>query len=528
MDDLLFVKLMTCLETRLPVNDARLRGAHVWPLVRITLLYMLLRDLTPEQEQAPGHRRIHDLVGSLYDAVAVERTLPGQDLDASDFLPPPAGMSGDGGNVLFFARPEEYHQDADGLYASRLADPWVRRMAGRFRVMTVEHLSQDSLNKQPRRHPVLLLPHTMPACMARMAAEIEDQDLEPATALCAAITAFTRTHCGFDMPGLTAAVHQNLRLLYAHKRQFDAVLAAYRPVAAFFICSYHVPALALSWSCRDNDALSVELQHGVTGDVHPGYTHWTSLPPEGYALRPALFAAWGKTSANNLQRWHPLNGHPHRTVIAGRHDLDDDALVDSAAELSDRHALQALTAWRKPVVLVALGPTARTGLSQLMIQAMARAPRHWLWLVRSHPLASSQSLRDRLPAEDLARIMPEGVAATLAARGVENAECALANRLRLPTLLKYAQSLVTGYSSSALEAFACNVPTTFCDPMATTMWSATIGAGYARYADTPDALVEAVACGWEGMRRPDQVDIIARDSALMNGVLDSLRRPSRT
>ena len=505
LKDALCCQYFTVLEQSVPVNAYRMGGIHFWPFVRNFLYSPLMHHIlpvVPAEAEARIAARFHAILAAL--------GLPHSSV--SENGPPPVTPSITAGahrsSVLFFTRPIEHSGTVpDGFYAPIL-DPWFEAALEAGPALKAEFIENASLTQQPRRHGTFLL---VPPAQARIQAAQAALMADGFTALrdlLVRIADFSRTELLVDIGGVLDAVVRNFIVCMAHKTEMAAYLAAVRPRALALICHYYPVGMGVVWACHEQGVRTLELQHGMNGDCHPGYTHWTAVPPEGYALLPDVFSTWGETSLGNIMRWWPRNGHPHRAVIGGRPDLDVGAGLDAHAAAA-AEVLTPLKARHRRTILVSL---AAESIDPLFTDIIAKAPRDWLWLLRSHP----RTLTEPVPGAS-----PDDIHAILSGRGFTNFETHITSRAFLSTVLAHADHLLTRQSSSWMEAFAFGVPTTFVNSQARTIYASLLQERRARYVDTVEELVAGVERGWDGLVT-EGPSVIVSDPALMRRTLNTV------
>lgn len=216
--------------------------------------------------------------------------------------------------------------------------------------------------------------------------------------------------------------------------------------AVFVVGYYDVSGYAFVLAANRVGALSIDIQHGVTGALHLAYANWNVAPSGGLALLPRLFWCWSDEDAQAINQWsdahRPIR---YQTVIGGHPFLEAwrTGLLHLPPE--DQMALDKLnaSAQGKPVVLITLQPhlISQDALAPLL-QAWALQPCA-AWWIRLHPMAQA----DRPQIEAL-----------LENYGVTHWNIAEATSLPLPVLLRKAALHGTHSSSAVIEAELLGVP----------------------------------------------------------------------
>lgn len=489
----------TALETLLPVNDFRVLGVHVWPLLRTELHTRLINRIL---DAVPPP--VIESIDGMGKAIMRERMLPHADKAFEPPVPPrPQAALSPAPSVFLTRFDEHYRKTSDGCYAPIL-DSWYDHLLGLGRGVKVEIMSDGYMTFQPRLNPSLALPAPDAALMERAYGAILDDGIKDIVQLLELVISFSLSRFALDLRAEKSELATAFVTAYAHKLAFDPVLDSLRPTDLFLTSFYYAAGMGVLWSCQDRGVRSIELQHCINGENQPPYTHWTGIPPDGYAMLPDVFLTWGGISANNIHRWLPRNGHPHQVMVGGRPDL---AKVTADDPMRDHMA--GLCQGRGRVILVSLDLKA---MEPVLIETMRRAPADWLWVLRSHPWSDAA----RLPGA-----CPDDVNALLLAEGITNFEIHASTRAYLPTVLQLSDHHVTRISTVALEAFCFDVPTTFIFPSAKDLYRTYLNAQRSYYADTPGEIIASIEQGWSGLAADGPTDIVV-DKDVPRRVLSAL------
>jgi hypothetical protein len=162
-----------------------------------------------------------------------------------------------------------------------------------------------------------------------------------------------------------------------------------------FVANTSLPDQAFCLACRELGIVSVEVQHGVQGDLHPSYGPWFTVPPEGWPTRARVFWNWDEKSAATINRWARLapdhhiaivGGDPWREKAMGAGDASSrhtDRLIEQRMQVSgaERHILVTLTS---------------TGdvIPREVLDAIRSAPPSWRFWFRLHPVGQVERMRE--------------------------------------------------------------------------------------------------------------------------------------
>lgn len=253
---------------------------------------------------------------------------------------------------------------------------------------------------------------------------------------------------------------------------YKAMLRRVRPSVGFIVSYYGVEGMAFVLACRESQVLSVDLQHGVQGELHPAYGSWPEPPGRTFALLPDRFWVWSEWEADVIRRWSGttshapvVGGNPWNLVWNDAHPMTglQDAL-DRARALKAR-------ARNAPVILVTL----QFGLldsEQLdpLLELMAATGQRFVYWVRLHPcmLERREEIRSKLGTR----------AATV--------ELDEPTDVPLPALLRHVDVHLTNSSSVVIEAAQFGVPSVITSKFGEELFTPLYEAGAAR-TETGDA-----------------------------------------
>lgn len=491
------IKYFAVLEADFPVNATHWRNVHLWPLARAFLYTQMKRKSLFVAEEvaegwlAPTHpwrafmlaveRRFQTAIGD--DPPAMTQNVEPRQLVSGPSLP--------GGPAIFLSAAE--HHSAQGRRGPRapVIDPWIDAIAGIMPTLKLEMASDAVVHPQGRDHASVLVPSwTRETLVARGLDEDVTAFLAAFTGYCEALRRHTVERYGFDIgPLLFPDARQYAYLTILRRHMFAELFETLRPSLAFCQTYYEPSRLGLIWAAADAGCPSADLQHGLNGWYHCAYSHWTAVPPTGYALLPDAFVVWDAESAANIARWMPPERRRNRVWIGGQ---PDDAPLASTVR-AGIGLLQERSAAAERTILVTLSPAEcmQYGLPDLLLDTIRRTPPEWLWLIRSHP---------RLPPDD--RFGHRGIAATLERAGIRNFDSRLATEVPLDAAIAASTHHLTQFSTCFLRCLDAGVPTTFIHPLCLQHFHHHVTEGIASLETTVDGIRDRIVRGWAGLHRP--------------------------
>jgi hypothetical protein len=463
-----FVEWIRDAEADFPVTSWKVRGIHVWPLIRLSLSSSTFQAGSPAHSLGAGWRRLGTNVGRGLAEWAKARVTdrrgnrrPWERADAV-FLASSIGRRPLVDGKRYDVRSGPYVDLLDRLGVRSLV--WEMSPYGDYNV--------------PRYTPSFLVqPHLIGLRAACQVLPLGDDRVE--------LEHYDRFLQGVRDAGLRfphADVHRLRRDVLFLRRlanKFAGWLRSSRPRLGF-VANTAWPEQAFCLACRELGITSVEVQHGVQGDLHPSYGSWFAVPPEGWETRARVFWNWDEESADAINRWavcapdHHVSingGDPWREMgmeDGGEWSRRTDQLIDELKRTSgaERHILVTLSS-QGDVVPAAVLETVRA------------SPPGWRYWFRLHPV--DQAARRR----EARRI--------LGPLGVDLGLLEFATELPLHPLLRQMDGhLSVSLSTVVTEAAAHGVPSIACGREAPDFYGAEMAAGLLLVATAPAEILAAL------------------------------------
>jgi hypothetical protein len=421
-------------EAELPVDEWRIGGMRVWPVVRNEIALRLLAsgESWERRRGASAFARARWALGSLGRR--------------SEIAPRRA-------DALFLTHPGN-REWLGGAAFDRLFDPLAEAAEELGRSsLQVEYAPAGVARKAPRARPALDITGAIARCQvgARLPAGAGRERLEGYARLAGL------------MP--LARLRNRARLVGLIANRFVRLLDAVRPSCVFVTWYYNPVAMGICLAASQRGIPAVEVQHGIMHS-HPAYEGWTRVPREGYELVPPRFWCWSEHDARapaGLGRTL-VGGHPWFAwwERPGAH---------GAAALERSRALAA----QGPAVLVTLSWS--SGFTEELQRLLREAPAPLVWWIRLHPAMMAERA---------------GIAAWCAAHGGGRVRVDEPSELPLPLLLRHAAAHLTHFSSVVQEAAAAGVPSVVIDRRALALFPRELESGWARFAEGPAAVAAAL------------------------------------
>ncbi len=472
-----FIEWLRAAEADFPVTSWKVRGIHVWPLIRLSLSVSTLHLGSPGHSLGAGWRRLGSNVAQglagwarayLSDARANRR--PWEPADAV-FLASSIGRRPLVSGKRYDVRSGPYVELLTQLGARPLV--WETSPFGDYGV--------------PRHTPSFLAqPH-----LIRLRAECQVRPLGEDRVTLERYDRFVERVRGAGLRFAHADVVRIRRdALYLRRLadKFAGWLRRSGPRLGF-VASAGLPEQAFCLACRELGITSVEVQHGVQGELHPSYGSWSAVPPEGWETRARVFWSWDEESAGAINRWAAcapdhhvaiVGGDPWREMGTGGSEPSrrTDQLIEERKRASggERHILVTLTSHGDAVPAPVL-------------EAVRASPPTWRYWFRLHPV--NQAARER----EAKRI--------LSPLGVDPGLLEFATEVPLHALLRQMDGhLSVSLSTVVTEAASLGVPSIACGSEAPEFYPAEMASGMLLVATTPSEILAALHRVLAAGRRP--------------------------
>jgi hypothetical protein len=458
------IEFLNDLERTLPVSEWRVCGFRVWPFIRFELYESNFNPMFAGTGLAGGWRaRLSLLARGLAGWARARLT----DRRANQKRDQPA-------DAVFLAYSIGTQPTVDGRRYNPLLAPYVDLLTRQGRRSVVWEMAPFGEYNTPRAIPSCYIqPYLTWLRLRHLRAQSRPAEIQ--------LEGYDRfvgrvTEQGLQSRYLTlATIWRDAYFVRRLADGFKRWLGRVRPTIGF-TADYSLREHAFCLACRELDIRSVDLQHGVQGELHPTYGSWERVPAEGYEVKPTVHWCWDEASAEAINRWADRGSGIHRAIAAG--DPWREAWLDGGQPFVRAFDAE-LSRWKRKSsaelhVLVTLD-TIGDIIPPFVLDAFRRSPRSWCYWLRLHPV--NQRVRRPLAAAVLAR-------GEFAAMDLD----AVAQWPLHAILRQVDAHLTISWSSVILEAEAFGVPSIACDTWAGEVYRTQVERGTLRVALSNTAL----------------------------------------
>ncbi|MCG6167597.1 hypothetical protein LFX25_07145 [Leptospira sp. FAT2] len=234
---------------------------------------------------------------------------------------------------------------------------------------------------------------------------------------------------------------KRVNLIRSWATHFKKKLVKIQPKLGFLMACYGPMGMAYILACHECNVLTVDIQHGVAGDFHPGYGRWTKFPKsQKYELLPDYFWSWDQEDADSIKKWNKFT--EHKSILGGNFFLEIFKANSSDIVYQYEKLFLKIVSAQKKNILVTLQP--HSGLTPVTRALMKESAEDWFWWIRLHP--DMKNLHAEI-SKDVSSIIKNG-----------NWDVENASTLPLYTILRFADIHITDSSAVVKEAAKFDVP----------------------------------------------------------------------
>lgn len=254
-----------------------------------------------------------------------------------------------------------------------------------------------------------------------------------------------------EISSLLSEVSEKIRSWY---KLYSFIFKHTRPKYALGLSYYSPAILGMNLAARKMDVVSVDIQHGMQGNMHPAY-RFVNLPDDSFNILPQEFWCWDSWSAENIKSW---GRDRHEAKILGH------PWIDYLQKKVNSEAIELIVEKKR---ILYTPQTISPLVDNYLLRAIKATTDKYDWWIRLHPRSSSeqrQELSQLLEANGLT--------------GKLNVDSATEEPL--PLILKSTYLHISKFSGCLIEAAMSSVPSLILEELGSDMFAGLVEAGYAK------------------------------------------------
>lgn len=258
---------------------------------------------------------------------------------------------------------------------------------------------------------------------------------------------------------------------------FEHLLEDNQPRLAFIECYYGENGMAFNLACKRKGIPSVDIQHGVQGDLHVAYGRWCNVPDTGYELLPSHFWCWTSHETNAINNWSEILERQMHTALVGSNLWLNKWIQGDVPSLKVYDTIIRGLIENKTAIMFTLQPGFEPEL--WFYEAVNSSPTEWKWFIRLHPgmTADKERFQNIFKSK-----CPDA-----------NIEIDYATKLPLLAWLRHIDIHVTLFSTCIIEAETFGVPSIIMHVNGADMYAEQIQEGVAYTAFTAIGLIDKIS-----------------------------------
>jgi hypothetical protein len=410
-------------EVRFPVDQWDIAGVHAWPLLRIRYGFGMLakHGYRTTVKNGNGSRAVDVLGGPARRLVA---RLQDHTQNASLSAPAEVVLLSDG---ISYA-------EIGGSWMEKFCDPLITKLEQRH--LRCLLLSPLHSYRVPRYTPSYFVqPELDRAAIRSFSASVPSGRLPE-------IDSFAAWAAARGKPGPSADWLRRACARIRHMADFFRGVLERGGSTLGVVVNYYSPTgMAFVLACRECGLPVVDIQHGVSGDLHFAYGRWARVPARGFNLLPTHFWCWDEADAAAIEAWALAAGH--RALVGGNPWLAYWANNSSSVVRAYEELIAAIRNRAPKAIhaLLTLQFPSQSEQTRDLLLTVQRAGPEIFWWIRLHPSLLAE--RSRI---------------AMMIGGAEHVEVNAATAIPLPALLHHVDVHITYSSSTVLEAATMGVP----------------------------------------------------------------------
>lgn len=405
--------LLNDIEDSYPVNEWMHKGYHIWPILRLRLFIMMVR----QYEGSRHTQSVQSKVQKLYKKII---TIPISWLNYYNLS--------ESFNELYCGA-SAYRVDYLGKSYNKYFDYLMdKKIDQNNLLLEYSSFSKENIYKPER----VLLVSNLIKCfkLYEKAKDIIGRENHYAKELDKILQ-----QKDFLVKNFVADTSRQITNVDRAAVFFEKLLKRISPTKIYELCYYSTDMLGLNIAADRLGIPTVDMQHGP---YHLAYWSWENVPSQGYEALPNEFHTWDQSSADSVKEWCK-GTTKHSATVTGNPWVE--GWKKGVFKASDY-------VWPDNLMLYTLQPTGEP-LEPYLLQTINETCDRWNWWLRLHPRQSAE-----LPAIKR-KLKKEGL--------LEKVNIKDATELPLPEILIHTKVHITKFSGCAIEAFNFQTPTILLD-----------------------------------------------------------------
>lgn len=293
------VKFVNKLECEFPVNKWKLCGREVWPIIKMQLCVLLIKDSSnthyAEKKIISHLSKFKKIVKYATSLFTFSRTVPKSDI------------------LIYHHNFVRNIKFKDNTYFDCNLDPFTVCLENSYSVLHLDFVCNGKKIKNTFRKTNFVNREINTAILKgylKYLLASKNVTLDQYADFLLRIPKEVRYQ--FELKNI-------LKIMY----KYDSLTKFYKRIlkesGAYFViarCGYVFDTISLFTACDDLKVKSMEVQHGLAaGSNHSWYTKWENLPENKYQSLPNIYWVWSNSDYETMKKWC---GDKHTIIQGGK------------------------------------------------------------------------------------------------------------------------------------------------------------------------------------------------------------------
>ncbi|WP_456277641.1 tetratricopeptide repeat protein [Bacillus sp. AK128] len=372
-------RLISEIEEKFPVHSWKSRGFLIWPILRILISYSFYTNRNSGS--------VNPAKSYQQNKIDIDNLINQQD--------------------VIFLTTNLVKIKVDNIWYDRICDPIIDKCSELGYGSLVLEIKEDNKLREPAHTESLSIQHHINYILENITYPISDTD--SSIELHEEFFKFMKERADFDLDIQTLLNRVNrIRELADY---FKLIFSKVNPKLGLMVCYYSEIGMAFTLACKEYGIPSIDIQHGLQGDLHVAYGQWSAVPKNGFELLPTYFWCWGGYEKNVIENWshNILN---HKVIVGGNPWVnlwkEKNENLNPIISLYDKKLKSVTSSSEYQMnILITLQPLYGLrdwdqNLPEWVINVIENSPSDWKWFIRLHPqmldkyYSETESLLNRL------------------------------------------------------------------------------------------------------------------------------------
>jgi hypothetical protein len=457
-------------EEAFEVDKWEINGVHIWPMVRLPLIYsweryLMYPDGEIDQKFRSINKKIADEASKFFNGLKM--LIKNKNI-SNDFNPDVGIWAYDIDRIPILDRDYSVFSDA-------FAD--IEKYNG-LKVLSVDLTLKHSYSRF--YHGIdITLSHFFNRYIARFNSSIKDTELS----FCLSAPKEWCQLKGLPFCELEKRkIVNNYSLMDKLKEQYLLIINRFKLKATMKVCWYGVEGMSLAWASRERGIPCFDLQHGLAGASQSrAYCRWNKLPKDGYKIMPSGYWCWSEDDAKAIEKWSKGNTPEIQTIVGG--NLWQRLWIEKKypENFYDAKLLNAkLLGTDNIKILFTLQDEC---IPKLLIELLNKSPTNWDWWIRCHPgfLDYIDTIDEQL-------------------KQYNNVDTKLNSCSPLPLILQHVDVHITAWSAVVLDANNFGINSIVYHPSAKLLFKDSIDLEDVYYIDNAADIIKIINTSFQKLR----------------------------